>query len=106
MCCHSRQSVADPSLPDIANHIGYFVKAVDTQEPRYSFRALRKLNTLRKKLTPEILQQAIVAHYPQAGGTKAKQPMNHLDLQCCTRVRPRCCRAGLPLTVVPLQTPA
>eukprot|EP00045_Choanoeca_perplexa_P005493 m.46450 g.46450 ORF g.46450 m.46450 type:complete len:486 (-) comp13153_c0_seq1:112-1569(-) len=64
------------TVSDIANNIGYFVKAVDTQEPRYSFRALRKLNTLRKKLTAEILQQAIATHYPASGDADVKEQLS------------------------------
>ena len=47
---------------DIAGNVALIARAVSTQEPRFSFRALRKLNTLRKKLTAAILTESVRQH--------------------------------------------
>jgi 26S proteasome regulatory subunit N3 len=50
------------TLADVANNVALIVKAVATQEPRFTNRALRKLSSLRKKLTAEILATSVQRH--------------------------------------------
>jgi hypothetical protein len=56
-------------LTDIKNNIELIVKSVNTQEERFSARALRKLTTLRKRMQPEVLKRAIDDFMPPSAGT-------------------------------------
>ena len=56
---------APPSpTSEIKSNIALIERAVSTLEPRFTLRVLRSLNTLRKKLDDQVLQDAIEDVYP------------------------------------------
>ncbi|KAF6802144.1 proteasome regulatory particle subunit [Colletotrichum sojae] len=69
------QAVADLSVPDIKSNFALLDRAVALFDARFSLRALRSISTIRKRLTPDIIAQAIVETFPATvtSGNVAKQ---------------------------------
>lgn len=48
-----------PLFPDVREHIRYIEKAVATKEPRYMFRVIRGLVSIRRKLNQNVLHKLL-----------------------------------------------
>lgn len=54
------------STTDIASNFVLLERAVAQFDSRFTLRALRSISSLRKRLNPQVLTDAIVSYYPQS----------------------------------------
>ena len=72
---------------DIKSNFPLLEKAVTLFDARFSLRALRSISSIRKHLTPDILEQVITETYPSTSPA-AKSLLNAIDRQHATFGKP------------------
>lgn len=55
---------------DIREHVRHIEKGVATKEPRFIYRAIRALVTVRRKLNPNVLRKALLGYHPASSTVK------------------------------------
>jgi 26S proteasome regulatory subunit N3 len=63
ICEHTASQLSNP-CPDIKSNFALLDRAVVLFDARFSLRALRSISLIRKRLTPDIIAQAIVDTFP------------------------------------------